>query len=74
MFSTTWFYAKNLTIQEPRTCEVIFHRDDDIITAALEQGWESFCVENEFESGDTIRFKFYYGAFNHYVHVFKIDD
>jgi len=55
-------------------CEVRFHRDDDIVIASLEQRWESFCVENEFESGDTIRFKFFDGAFSHYVHVFKIDD
>jgi len=44
----------------PRTaCEVRFHRDEDVIIATHKQGWEPFCTENEFESGDTIRFKLF---------------
>jgi hypothetical protein len=57
-----------------RMCEVRLQRDDDIVIRTLQRGWESFSVDNEFEPGDTIRFKFFDGVFSHYVHAFKIDD
>lgn len=55
-------------VNGPRTmCEVKFHRDDDIVIGAFEQCSQSLCIENEFQSGDTIRFKFFDGVVSHYV-------
>lgn len=66
MILTTWSYAEKLTVQEP-CVKSNFIGDDDIVIGAFEQCSQSLCIENEFQSGDTIRFKFFDGVVSHYV-------
>lgn len=51
-----------------------FWTEGDVsINTKLGEGWEEFCVANDFQVGDTIRFKFFEGVMSFMVHVFKIN-
>ncbi|XP_024639353.1 uncharacterized protein [Medicago truncatula] len=49
----------------------IEYQSNESLNTKLKNGWETFCNNNEFQLGDTIRFKFFDGKKSPFVHVYR---
>jgi hypothetical protein len=49
----------------------IEYQSNESLNTKLKNGWETFCNNNGFQTGDTIRFKFFDGKNSPFVHVYR---
>jgi hypothetical protein len=63
-----YLYLSNDNGQIVKTA--IHYQVGDSLTSKLTKGWEEFCTTSQYQAGDVLRFKFFDGKLNNFVHVF----